>query len=154
MQRINAQMPLTEKCKGATHIIDNSGDRDHTTSQVIELHQNLRQSWKQWKFRAWLLMGLLGMLMTFRMTWRFFIPVQWFNLKNIFTETFLISLNSFKLWYMLTIYDLMTCHSDISKNGKCNFFVKMKDIFRGAICCKLQLPAFVTTPAASAKIVT
>lgn len=35
--RINAQMPMSEKLKRATHIVDNSGDRDATRAQVSAL---------------------------------------------------------------------------------------------------------------------
>uniref|UniRef100_A0A915BKM0 Dephospho-CoA kinase n=1 Tax=Parascaris univalens TaxID=6257 RepID=A0A915BKM0_PARUN len=35
--RINVQMPLSEKLQRATHIIDNSGDRDVTRAQVSAL---------------------------------------------------------------------------------------------------------------------
>ncbi|VDM48160.1 unnamed protein product [Toxocara canis] len=35
--RINAQMPLSEKLRRATHIVDNSGDPERTRTQVNNL---------------------------------------------------------------------------------------------------------------------
>ncbi|NXV79174.1 DCAKD protein, partial [Atlantisia rogersi] len=42
--RIASQLPLDEKCKLATHIIDNSGDRENTHRQVLRLHARLEDS--------------------------------------------------------------------------------------------------------------
>ncbi|NXG10389.1 DCAKD protein, partial [Sakesphorus luctuosus] len=42
--RISAQLPLEEKCQWATHIIDNSGDRESTRRQVLRLHARLEDS--------------------------------------------------------------------------------------------------------------
>lgn len=40
-QRIAAQMPLNEKVKYATHIINNSGTNEQTRKQVLSMYQNL-----------------------------------------------------------------------------------------------------------------
>ncbi|RMC01608.1 hypothetical protein DUI87_22049 [Hirundo rustica rustica] len=42
--RISSQLPLDEKRKWATHVIDNSGDRDSTRRQVLRLHTRLEDS--------------------------------------------------------------------------------------------------------------
>ncbi|NXT74002.1 DCAKD protein, partial [Zapornia atra] len=42
--RIASQLPLGEKCRLATHIIDNSGDRENTHRQVLLLHSRLEDS--------------------------------------------------------------------------------------------------------------
>ncbi|NWH38173.1 DCAKD protein, partial [Chloropsis hardwickii] len=42
--RISSQLPLDEKRKWATHVIDNSGDRESTRRQVLQLHARLQDS--------------------------------------------------------------------------------------------------------------
>lgn len=42
--RIASQLPLDEKRKLASHIIDNSGDRESTRRQVLRLHARLEDS--------------------------------------------------------------------------------------------------------------
>ncbi|NWU72863.1 DCAKD protein, partial [Pterocles burchelli] len=42
--RIASQLPLDEKRKLATHVIDNSGDRESTRRQVLRLHAHLEDS--------------------------------------------------------------------------------------------------------------
>ncbi|NXT19984.1 DCAKD protein, partial [Syrrhaptes paradoxus] len=42
--RIASQLPLDEKRKLATHVIDNSGDRENTRQQVLRLHAHLEDS--------------------------------------------------------------------------------------------------------------
>ncbi|NXO77465.1 DCAKD protein, partial [Sitta europaea] len=42
--RIGCQLPLDEKRKWATHVIDNSGDRESTRRQVLRLHARLEDS--------------------------------------------------------------------------------------------------------------
>uniref|UniRef100_A0A8C3UJK1 Dephospho-CoA kinase domain-containing protein n=1 Tax=Catharus ustulatus TaxID=91951 RepID=A0A8C3UJK1_CATUS len=42
--RISAQLPLEEKRKWATHVIDNCGDRESTRRQVLRLHAHLEDS--------------------------------------------------------------------------------------------------------------
>ncbi|NXW04246.1 DCAKD protein, partial [Fregetta grallaria] len=42
--RIASQLPLDEKRRLATHIIDNSGDRESTRRQVLRLHAHLEDS--------------------------------------------------------------------------------------------------------------
>jgi dephospho-CoA kinase len=40
-QRLAAQMPLSEKCRYATHLIDNEHSRSHTQRQVAALYREL-----------------------------------------------------------------------------------------------------------------
>ncbi|KAI1230215.1 hypothetical protein IHE44_0010179 [Lamprotornis superbus] len=42
--RISSQLPLDEKRKWATHVIDNCGDRESTRRQVLRLHAQLEDS--------------------------------------------------------------------------------------------------------------
>lgn len=42
--RIGSQLPLDEKRQWATHVIDNSGDRESTRRQVLRLHDHLEDS--------------------------------------------------------------------------------------------------------------
>lgn len=42
--RIRSQLPLDEKRKWATHVIDNSGARESTRRQVLLLHARLEDS--------------------------------------------------------------------------------------------------------------
>lgn len=52
LQRIQAQMPLAEKCRRADVVIDNSGDRDLTLQQVWKLHEEMKKlSSFQWIYR-------------------------------------------------------------------------------------------------------
>ena len=44
LARLRAQLPLSEKQKLATHLIDNSGDLDATEAQVKALLEGLRRS--------------------------------------------------------------------------------------------------------------
>lgn len=57
-QRINAQMPLAEKCERATHIIDNSGSMENTETQVKKLYETFQNSKLHWRLR----LGVLGIL--------------------------------------------------------------------------------------------
>ena len=41
LQRIQAQMPLAEKCRRADIVIDNSEDRDFTLQQVQRLYEGI-----------------------------------------------------------------------------------------------------------------
>ena len=45
LQRINAQMPLSEKCKRATYVIDNSGSKEKTREQAVKLCERFRDSY-------------------------------------------------------------------------------------------------------------
>ena len=42
LRRIGAQMPVDEKAALADHVIDNSGTRDETDAQVVEVYRRLR----------------------------------------------------------------------------------------------------------------
>ncbi|XP_062608377.1 dephospho-CoA kinase domain-containing protein-like [Saccostrea cucullata] len=50
--RIKAQMPLNEKCKLCSHIIDNTQDVQTTYYQTVKLHQQLSRSRLYWKVRV------------------------------------------------------------------------------------------------------
>ena len=50
--RIRSQMPLEEKCRLASHVIDNSGDVEHTREQTEELYEMFCKSKAQWKVRV------------------------------------------------------------------------------------------------------
>ena len=49
--RIKAQMPLPEKCKLCTHIIDNSGSIEITEKQVRQLYSEFDRCKAYWKIR-------------------------------------------------------------------------------------------------------
>lgn len=49
--RIQAQMPLGEKCGLCTRIIDNSKDMKTTYLQTVQLHKELSKSLLYWKVR-------------------------------------------------------------------------------------------------------
>lgn len=59
MQRINAQVPLTDKCQKATYVIDNSGSIEETKKQIQEIFEKLKSSKKHWKIRAAVLLSLV-----------------------------------------------------------------------------------------------
>ncbi|KAL1915005.1 uncharacterized protein VTP21DRAFT_7710 [Calcarisporiella thermophila] len=50
-QRIRAQMPLSEKCRYANHIIDNSGSKAETERQVRNLVEKLQPNVVVWLLR-------------------------------------------------------------------------------------------------------
>ncbi|XP_052795949.1 dephospho-CoA kinase domain-containing protein-like [Mya arenaria] len=60
-QRINAQMPLDEKCLLATVVIDNSNSIKETREQVLSVYQQFKSSRKHWKFRLAIL-AMIGVL--------------------------------------------------------------------------------------------
>lgn len=43
-QRVNAQMPLDEKCKRASYVIDNCSNRETTEKQVKRLYEKFSRS--------------------------------------------------------------------------------------------------------------
>lgn len=51
-QRIAAEMPLVEKCRLATVVIDNMGSRVQLQQNVHSIHSWLRARKAQWKFRV------------------------------------------------------------------------------------------------------
>ena len=60
LQRIQAQMPLTEKCRRADVVIDNSEDRDFTLQQVQRLYEDMMKlSSYQWMYRVALIIALI-----------------------------------------------------------------------------------------------
>ena len=77
-QRINAQMPLEEKCRKADIIVDNSWDRTYLKQQVLDLSAELnRISLGQKLLRAFLIflfmVGIMYLLIisifNFFVTW-------------------------------------------------------------------------------------
>lgn len=42
--RVASQLPLDQKLELASHVIDNSGDRESTRRQVLRLHAHLKGS--------------------------------------------------------------------------------------------------------------
>lgn len=58
-ERINAQMQMTEKCRLATFIVDNSGTKEMTEKQVLDLYQKFRRSRGHWPLR---IMGWMGIV--------------------------------------------------------------------------------------------
>ena len=61
-QRINAQMPLAEKCKRATIVVDNDGTVDALNVQADQVYAQLRASKAHWKLRLALVSVLSGMI--------------------------------------------------------------------------------------------
>lgn len=57
MQRINVQMPISEKVKLATFVIDNSGSLAVTAAQVAHLIEHLQSRKAHWRIRAILLVS-------------------------------------------------------------------------------------------------
>ncbi|KAK7110464.1 dephospho-CoA kinase-like [Littorina saxatilis] len=51
LQRIESQMPLTEKCRMATVIIDNSGTEEMTEKQIMDVYKKLQRSRAHWPLR-------------------------------------------------------------------------------------------------------
>ena len=66
-QRINAQLPLEEKCKQATYVIDNSGSTEETWTQVKMVHAKLRSCKAQWVVR--IVLGLVAFGALFLSFW-------------------------------------------------------------------------------------
>ena len=57
LQRINAQMPLAEKCRRAQFMIDNCTTKEFTRQQTFTLYSELhRIAMKQKMFRAFLIL--------------------------------------------------------------------------------------------------
>jgi len=50
-QRISAQMPLAEKCRRATVVIDNMGSVDQLRQTVVSIHSWLQTKTAHWKLR-------------------------------------------------------------------------------------------------------
>ena len=58
MKRVDAQMPLEEKRRRATYIIDNDGSLEDTRRQVEELYKELRRSWMYLIVRIFLVLSI------------------------------------------------------------------------------------------------
>ncbi|KAM9368974.1 dephospho-CoA kinase domain-containing protein [Phaethornis superciliosus] len=59
--RISSQLPLDQKLKMATDVIDNSGEWESTREQILRLHSRLEHSWSFLWARLALGMGLGGL---------------------------------------------------------------------------------------------
>ena len=51
LQRIQAQLPLVEKCKRADHVIQNTGTLEDTKFQVKNIYISLQRNKSHWKLR-------------------------------------------------------------------------------------------------------
>ena len=61
LQRINAQMPLSEKCRKADFIVDNSNEKDLTRQHTYTLYAQMqRLAFRQKMLRRYLLI-ILGL---------------------------------------------------------------------------------------------
>lgn len=70
-KRIEAQMPLEEKCALAHFVIDNSGSIENTREQALRLVNLLKSSWHHWKIRGVILLMFLAV----------FVPLIYLYLK-------------------------------------------------------------------------
>ena len=62
LQRIEAQMPLPEKCKRADFVIDNSMSREDTRKQVVKLYGEMKRISSFQRTFRWILLILLLLL--------------------------------------------------------------------------------------------
>ena len=62
LKRIQAQLPMAEKCKQATHVIINNGTVEETRTQVNAIYHSLYHSKSHWKFRI-VLLGVTALLL-------------------------------------------------------------------------------------------
>ena len=58
-QRISAQIPLSEKCKWADFVIDNSASLQHTREQVVEIHNTIKTISQHRGLYLWILIATL-----------------------------------------------------------------------------------------------
>lgn len=49
--RIKSQMPLTEKCRMANYVVDNSGTEEMTEKQIVDLFRKFNRSKLHWPIR-------------------------------------------------------------------------------------------------------
>ncbi|XP_070566456.1 dephospho-CoA kinase domain-containing protein-like [Ptychodera flava] len=71
MNRIQSQMPLTQKCQLANHIIDNTGTVEQTQEQVSTLYRQFRNYHTHWVFRLVFLFAFATFSGTFLLIIRF-----------------------------------------------------------------------------------
>ena len=66
LQRLGAQMPLSEKCRKADIVIDNSKDRDFTRKQVLSVYSDMKRvsHYRQY-FVLWILAVILMLVVAF-----------------------------------------------------------------------------------------
>ena len=72
IQRIEAQIPLTEKCRKADFVIDNSMSREHTQQQVVQLYEEMKSVSSFQRTIRWMLLVLLLLLGGIVIKWCFF----------------------------------------------------------------------------------
>ncbi|XP_064472956.1 dephospho-CoA kinase domain-containing protein-like [Ornithodoros turicata] len=60
--RIEAQLPLSDKCAMADFVVDNTQDEQHARRQVVEIVDKLKSSYTHWKVRTILLCFLAGVV--------------------------------------------------------------------------------------------
>ena len=61
-QRINAQIPLSEKCKWADFVIDNSGSLQYTREQVGDVHNRIKRISQYCGLYLWVSIAALAIL--------------------------------------------------------------------------------------------
>jgi dephospho-CoA kinase len=62
LQRISAQLPLADKCKQATYVVENSRSLDETKQQVSKILHCLKSSKRHLKIRLILVTSLLAVV--------------------------------------------------------------------------------------------
>lgn len=59
-QRISAQISLSEKCKWANFVIDNSASLQHTREQVVDIHNTIKTISRHHGLYVWILIATLS----------------------------------------------------------------------------------------------
>lgn len=72
LQRIEAQMPLSEKCRRADFVIDNSMTRENTRKQVVQLYEEMKRLSSFQRAFRWILLILLLLLNGYIIKWCFY----------------------------------------------------------------------------------
>lgn len=63
-QRINAQIPLSEKCKWADFVIDNSASLQHTREQVGDVYKRIKTISRYCGLYLWISVVTLAILLS------------------------------------------------------------------------------------------
>lgn len=63
-QRINAQISLSEKCKWADFVIDNSTSLEYTREQVRDVYNTIKTISRHHGLYLWLFVAILGILLS------------------------------------------------------------------------------------------
>ena len=64
--RINSQMPLMEKRRMATFVIDNSGTEEMMEKQIVDVYKKFRRSRAHWPLR---IVGWASIAVLFWISW-------------------------------------------------------------------------------------